>query len=192
MAERGTVKALRTSAPADIEMWPIARLVADERNARTHPKKQIEELRQSFRDYGQVWPVLIREDGTLIAGHGRVEAMRLEGMSEVKAIVARGWSDRQCRAFALLDNRVPLNAGWDSAKLAQELLHLRDDGIDLLDIGFSKGDLARLVPEREADTGAKVGGLIFSVVVRCDSEAHQAEVLERLEREGLKCEALIS
>ena len=98
--------------PSAIETWPIDRPRPYERNARTHSPEQIEQLRNSFRTYGQVWPILVREDGTVISGHGRIEAAKAEGFGTLQVIVARGWTPEQCRAFALLDNRVPLNAGW--------------------------------------------------------------------------------
>src|SRR4249919_3003794 len=126
-------------APADygdvdnpIEVWGIEEPRDSAANARVHPKEQIEELRESLRAYGQVWPILVREDGEIIAGHGRREAARLEGMQRIKVLVARGWTEKQCRAFALLDNQVPLNAAWDNEKLARELAGLREDGEDIL------------------------------------------------------------
>lgn len=174
-----------------IEVWPIDRPRDSEANARTHPKKQIEELRASLRDYGQVWPILVREDGEIIAGHGRRVAAALEGMTEIKVLVARGWSEAQCRAFALLDNRIPLNAGWDATKLAMELQRVRDDGGDPLKIGFKAADLKKLNME-PLSSEPQLQGLSFSVIVRCDDEVHQGEVLEMLEERGLKCEAMIS
>jgi hypothetical protein len=65
------------------EIWPIERVRAHVRNARKHPKKQIDDLRAPFREYGQVHTLLVREDGTLIAGLGRLEAMKHEGFSHV-------------------------------------------------------------------------------------------------------------
>lgn len=118
------------------EMWPVDRLKAYERNARKHPKKQIEQLRASFRKFGQVWPLLIRPDGTLIAGHGRLEAARAEGLTEVRVIVATGWSEEQCRAFTLLDNKSALNSEWDEALLGLELAELGTLGIDPSLMGF--------------------------------------------------------
>ena len=174
-----------------IEVWPIDRPRDSEVNARTHPKKQIEELRASLRDYGQVWPILVREDGEIIAGHGRRVAAALEGMTEIKVLVARGWSEAQCRAFALLDNRIPLNAGWDATKLAMELQRVRDDGGDPLKIGFRAADLKKLSLDPPS-TEPQLQGLSFSVIVRCDDEAHQGEVLRMLEDRGLTCEAMIS
>ena len=58
-------------------------------------------------------PVLVDEDGTLIAGHGRVLAARKLGLTEVPVMVARGWSEAQKRAYVIADNKLALNAGWD-------------------------------------------------------------------------------
>ena len=64
---------------AKVELWAIDRLSANPRNARIHGEEQIEQLRASLREFGWTMPVLVRENGMLIAGHGRLEAARLEG-----------------------------------------------------------------------------------------------------------------
>lgn len=69
-----------------------------DRNARQHPAEQIEQIRQSLREYGFTVPILIREDGTVIAGHGRLEAARKEAFGDVPVVIATGWTDEQCRA----------------------------------------------------------------------------------------------
>jgi DNA modification methylase len=130
---------------AAIETWPIGRPRDYERNARTHSPEQIDQLRGSFREFGQVWPVLVREDGTIIAGHGRIEAARLEGFTEIQVIVARGWTEQQCRAFTLLDNRVPLNAGWNDELLRIEVGELRALGVDLGSLGFASSEIEILL-----------------------------------------------
>ena len=140
-----TTAAEQQPAPDDvIELWDIDEPRDSDANARVHPKDQIEELRGSLREYGQVWPILVREDGEIIAGHGRRQAAKLEGMKQIKVLVARGWSEARCRAFSLLDNQVPLNATWDSAKLALEVQRVKADGGDPLKLGFSKSDMKRL------------------------------------------------
>lgn len=130
----------------EVEVWAVDKIKANTRNARKHPKKQIEDLRNSFRKFGQVHPLLVREDGTLISGHGRFEAMRHEGFGEVKVIVARGWSEEQCRAFAILDNKIALNSSWDEDILGAELKDLQLAGVSLGDLGFDSKELEKLVP----------------------------------------------
>jgi len=79
-----TPDATSTTDPADvlrIEMWPVASLTAHPANYRRHPPEQIEVLRRSIGAHGLQKPVVIKADGTMLAGHGLVEAARLEGYS---------------------------------------------------------------------------------------------------------------
>lgn len=132
-----------------VETWPVDRLKAYERNARKHSAKQVDQLRGSFRKFGQVWPILVREDGTIIAGHGRLAALKAEGITEVRVLVAKGWSEDQCRAFGILDNKVALNSEWDEELLGQELAELGALGIGADLLGFDPIEADNLVPESE-------------------------------------------
>jgi ParB-like chromosome segregation protein Spo0J len=110
-----------------------------------HSDRQIDQIRQSLRDYGWTTAVLVDEEGRLIAGHGRVEAARREGQTEVPVIVASGWTEMQCRAYALADNRIPLNASWDAAALGVELGELSGLGVDLGTLGFDDQEIGAVV-----------------------------------------------
>jgi ParB-like chromosome segregation protein Spo0J len=66
-------------------------------------------------------PVLVDEQGTLIAGHGRVLAAQQLGITDVPTMVARGWTSAQIQAYRLTDNQLALNAGWDRELLGLEL-----------------------------------------------------------------------
>lgn len=133
-----------------VERWPIARLKAYERNARTHSAEQIEQLRRAIKAFGWTVPVLAREDGTLIAGHGRLTAALAEGITEAPVIVARGWSEEQCRAYALADNKIALNSGWDDELLGVELSDLRELGMDLDLTGFAVAEVDALLAPRSS------------------------------------------
>jgi hypothetical protein len=144
-----TDKPAASAAPAlpeyQIESWPLSKLTPYDRNARTHPREQIEQLRQSIKTFGFVQPILVREDGTIIAGHGRLEAARKEKLKTVRVIVARGWSEDQCRAFTLIDNRIALNSGWDEDLYRSELSELALVGeFDLAALGFDESELVGL------------------------------------------------
>ena len=89
------------------EVWPIDRLTANPRNARIRGPERIEQIRASLREFGWTMPVLVRENGMLIAGHGRLEAAKLEGITEAPTIVARGWTEAQCQAYANGRNGAP-------------------------------------------------------------------------------------
>lgn len=128
-----------------VEYRPLDSLVPYARNARTHSEAQVAEIAGSIREFGFTNPVLIAEDGTLIAGHGRVLAARLLGMDTVPTISLAGLSDTQRRALVLADNRIALNAGWDEALLSLELTDLKEAGFDLGILGFEDGELDRLL-----------------------------------------------
>src|SRR3954467_15901538 len=105
--------------PADhVERRPVASLVPYARDARTHSDAQIAQLAASIREWGWTMPLLIDEEGGLIAGHGRVLAARLLGLEGVPVMVARGWSEAKRRAYIIADNKLALNASWDDVMLA--------------------------------------------------------------------------
>ena len=135
-----------------VELWSIERLTANPRNARIHGPEQIEQIRASLREFGWTMPVLVRENGMLIAGHGRLEAAKLEGITEVPTIVARGWSEAQCQAYAIADNKLTDSSHWDEELLQLELGDLREAGFDLALTGFDQDELDRLlVVDRDVD-----------------------------------------
>ena len=135
--------------PADkVERWAIEKLVPDARNARTHSDEQISQLAASIKEWGWTTPVLVDEQGGIIAGHGRTLAAQRLQMTEVPVMVAKGWSDAKKRAYVLADNKLALNAGWDNELLALELGELGDLGFDLDLVGFTDEEIAALMPEQ--------------------------------------------
>ena len=126
-----------------LEHWPVERLVPFARNARTHSEAQIAEIAGSIRAFGFTNPILVGEDGDLVAGHGRLAAARTLGLAEVPVIVLTGLSEVERRQLVLADNRIALNAGWDLEMLKLELKDLSDLGVDLSTLGFDEDELAR-------------------------------------------------
>jgi DNA modification methylase len=118
-------------------------LKPDPRNARTHPKRQIEQLVQSIREFGFTNPILIDECDVLIAGHGRLRAARQLGLAEVPTIILEGLSEAQKKALRLADNKIALNAGWDVEILRLELADIGtlDVDFDLSLTGFASGEI---------------------------------------------------
>ncbi|WP_336801703.1 ParB/Srx family N-terminal domain-containing protein [Kaistia sp. MMO-174] len=147
--------AARSSSPApaekpgvpatEIEMWAVEHLVPYARNSKKHPKAQVQQLAASITEFGFTIPILAAEDGTIIAGHGRLLAAQLLGMKEVPVIVARGWTDEQRRAYTIADNKLTENGEWDESLLKLELGELALGGFDVGLIGFSALELDRIV-----------------------------------------------
>src|SRR5580693_8768450 len=96
-----------------VEFWGLDKLIPFARNARSHSDAQIAEIAGSIRAFGFTNPVLVGEEGTVIAGHGRLAAARKLAISEVPVIALYGLSQTQQRQLMLADNRIALNAGWD-------------------------------------------------------------------------------
>jgi ParB-like chromosome segregation protein Spo0J len=133
-----------------VEMRELAKLVPYARNARTHSENQIVEIANSIREWGFTNPILIRENGGIIVGHGRAlgldllfrsETVRLVSGEElphgmVPVIVARGWSEAQIAAYVIADNRLAEKSGWDANLLNFELTSLEDAGFDVSLTGF--------------------------------------------------------
>src|SRR5438132_886984 len=102
--------------PADqVKHWPIEKLIPQARNARTHTPEQIDQIAASIREWGWTNPVLVTEEGTIVAGHGRVLGAKKLGLAEIPVMVAIGWTEAQIRAYGIADNKLALNAGWDDA-----------------------------------------------------------------------------
>ena len=137
-----------TQWPADqVERRSVSALVPYARNARTHSDEQVAQIAASIREWGWTVPVLMDEDGGLIAGHGRVLAARKLGLAEIPVMVAKGWSEAQKKAYVIADNKLALNAGWDLELLAVELEDLQGLNFDLMLTGFSDNELQGLLAQ---------------------------------------------
>jgi DNA modification methylase len=121
----------------------VGDLIPDPRNARTHPKRQIDQIKASIDAFGFTNPILADPDGHIIAGHGRLQAARAMGFTEVPTITLSGLSDTQKRALRIADNKIALDAGWDLEILQLELSELAsiDVDIDPTLTGFSTGEI---------------------------------------------------
>lgn len=157
-----------------IEQLPIASLKPWKNNARTHSKKQLRQIADSITRFGFTNPVLIDNENTILAGHGRVEAAKLLTLLEVPCIRLEHMTPQQKRAYVLADNKLALNAGWDEELLAEELKELLLQDEFTIDItGFSIAEVDHIIegnpneetgdpredalPEGEAPSRCKLG-----------------------------------
>ena len=126
---------------------PITELKPYPGNARTHSRKQVKQIAASTERFGFTNPVLISDDGEIIAGHGRVEAAKLLGWSSVPTIALSHLNDAERRAYVLADNKLALNAGWDREILAIELQALVELEFDVELTGFSLAEVDLVLDE---------------------------------------------
>ena len=178
-------------------------LIPDPRNARTHPKRQIDQLKASIEAFGFTNPILTDPEGHIIAGHGRLQAARAMGFAEVPTITLSGLSETQKRALRIADNKIALNAGWDLEILQQELGELAsiDVDIDPTLTGFSTGEIDviltsagdpddEVIPPAPATPRTKPGDIwiLGEHRVGC-GDGRDAEFLQRVIGEGARVDA---
>ena len=127
-----------------------------ERNARTHSKSQIRQIADSIKEFGFTNPVLINSDDTIVAGHGRVQAAKQMGMSQVPTICLSELTPDQIRAYVIADNRLAEKAGWDESILKIELQHLLtlESEFDVTITGFEMPEIDLMLQGEECEDPA--------------------------------------
>jgi DNA modification methylase len=136
-----------------VEHRPTSGLIVNSRNARTHSDRQVQQIAASILKFGFLIPIVVNEQGVVLAGHGRLRAAKLLGLKEVPTIVVKHLSEELQRAFLLADNRLAELAGWDEDLLRVELqeLSLAID-LDFEVTGFDTVYLDRLEAPKPAKT----------------------------------------
>mgnify|MGYP002622116113 CR=1 FL=1 len=133
-----------------LERAPLAALKPYPSNARTHSKRQIEQIARSIERFGFVNPVLVSDDLEIVAGHGRVAAAKQLGLTEAPIVKLSHLSAAERRAYVIADNRLAELAGWDRDTLAIELQALTELEFEIEAIGFETAEID-LVLSQAAD-----------------------------------------
>lgn len=137
--------------PLRIEWIPIGTLRPNSKNARTHSKKQIRRIAASIREFGFLNPVIVDDDNAVLAGHGRLEAARLEGLGDVPILRFNHLTPAQKRAYLIADNKIAEEAGWDRELLAIELGELIEllpvEGLDVSLTGFEAPEIDQVLAD---------------------------------------------
>lgn len=153
---------------SNMKMVKIDDLVPYANNARTHSKEQINKLRGSLREFGFINPVIIDANNGVLAGHGRLEAARAEGITEVPCVLVDHLTEAQKKAYILADNRYAEDAGWDEEMLRIEIEALQGEDFDLMLTGFEEQEIADLfavdtdVKEDDFDVDEELEKPVFS------------------------------
>ncbi len=155
-APSGDARANDSGFCGQIEMVPLYHLKAARRNARTHSKAQIAQIQNSIRTFGFVVPLVVDDRFTILAGHGRYEAAKKMGLAEVPVVRIEGLSEAKRRAFALADNKIAENAGWNRKLLAAELPELRElliaENLDIEITGFAPVEIDQILVDFEENS----------------------------------------
>ncbi|MCP4444901.1 MAG: ParB N-terminal domain-containing protein [Myxococcales bacterium] len=133
----------------NVEQVSVAELTPYVANARFHSEAQIAEIASSIAEFGFSNPILIRKNGTVIAGHGRLLAARHLGMHTVPVIRLNHLTDTQARLLTLADNKIAEKSSWDADMLKAELDNLNDteNWSEIVKTGFSETELENLLDE---------------------------------------------
>jgi len=122
-------------------------LIPYARNSRTHSDEQVAQIVASIKEFGFTNPILVDEEGLIIAGHGRVQAALRLNLDEVPTIALEYLTDAQKKAYVIADNKLALNAGWDFDMLKIEFNDLIDMDFDLSLIGFDDKELNQILAD---------------------------------------------
>jgi DNA modification methylase len=147
----------------EIKHIKISQLKEYGKNARTHPKKQIDLLAKNIERFGFNVPVLIDKNNEIIAGHGRILAMKQLGRDEVPCVKMENLSEEEVKALRLADNQLGLMSDWEMSLVIEELKGLSPEMLDLT--GFNKDLIIEAdekddeVPEAPEEPKSKLGDL---------------------------------
>lgn len=134
-----------TKGASKIERIAVEMLLPYAKNSRTHSDEQVAQIAGSIKEFGFNNPILIDKENTIIAGHGRLLAARRMGMTEVPCIKLGHLTETQRKAYVIADNRLALNADWDTEMLTIELNDLLEDNFALDILGFDADELKALL-----------------------------------------------
>ena len=123
----------------------VADLIPYANNSRLHSDEQVTQVASSIKEFGFTSPVLIDDQGGIIAGHGRIMAAKKLNMDEVPCIILEGLTEAQKKAYIIADNQLPLNAEWDLDTLRLEVETLKEMNFNLDLLGFDDDVVAKLI-----------------------------------------------
>lgn len=152
-----------------------------EKNAKLHPKEQIEQIKKSIEQFGMNDPIGIWKD-QVVEGHGRLLALKELDYKEVPIIRLDHLSDEQRRAYILAHNKLTMNSDFDIDILNEELdsildINMEDFGfINEIDDEFERNDLSDKDFEK------------YEIIITCKNESDLQEKYEKLVEEGYECQ----
>lgn len=159
-----------------------------EKNAKLHPKEQIEQIKKSIKEFGNNDPIAVDENNVIIEGHGRIRALKELGYKEIDVIKLTHLTEEQKKAYILTHNKLTMNSDFDIDLLNEELDNIID--IDMADFGF---EFAEDIDEEEIqiDTSEKEIEDKSVLIVEAESEERLEELYDEFIERGLTCRVSI-
>jgi DNA modification methylase len=131
-----------------VETAAIETVVPYARNPRKN-EAAVAKVAASIKEFGWRQPIVVDSEMVIIAGHTRLGAARMLGMTNVPVHIAKDFTPQQIKAYRIADNRVGQEAEWDEDLLRLELLDLESLDFDLSETGFDDDELAALMADIE-------------------------------------------
>ena len=143
----------KTTNKKDVELNIVYRNIKElkpyKKNAKKHPKEQVERIANSIKEFGFTQPVIIDSNKCVVAGHGRILGAKKAGLKQVPTVCLEDLTEEQIKAYRLVDNKLN-ESEWDYSLLDEELENLTED-IDMEAFGFSVDILEDETIEVEPD-----------------------------------------
>ena len=138
-----------------VEYVPISTIKPYKRNAKLHPQEQIEQIKNSMKEFGNIDPIGVWH-GEIVEGHGRYEALKQMGAKEIPIIRLDDLTDEQRKAYALVHNKLTMNSDFDVELLDTELAEI--ETIDMTLLGFDEPEQT----EQKINVGGELNTDSFS------------------------------
>lgn len=171
-----------------------------ENNARLHSSIQINQIMQSIKEFGFTNPLIVDTEYNLIAGHGRLEALKQlnkidfkdNPILNVSCIQVKDLSDTQKRALCLADNQIALNSTWDNEKLQDELEKLANENFNFDCLGFDDSVFDGFIDDEANDDKVHDKHLKenFTLCIECNNESELQKLYDDFKDKGYKCKII--
>lgn len=147
------------------------------KNARINDKT-VPYLVNSIKRFGFKVPLVIDKKGVVVCGHTRLKAALECGMSRVPCVLADDLTEAEIKAFRLADNKIQEMSSWDDDLLDQELVELKDAGIEMDDLGFGDmgADWDKLDDIEDEQEAPKLKGAANTIVVTVPTDLPEGEI----------------
>lgn len=157
------------------------------KNAKKHPKEQVERIANSIKEFGFTQPVIIDKNKCVVAGHGRILGAKKAGLKQVPTVMLEELTEEQIKAYRLVDNKLN-ESEWDYNLLDEELENLTED-VDMDLFGFEFDEIEEEEQKKKVEFEVKKEN---KIIITCKTKRQTEDLYKRLIEEGYSCTKRIS
>lgn len=176
----------KTTNKKDVELNIVYRNIKElkpyKKNAKKHPKEQVERIANSIKEFGFTQPVIIDSNNCVVAGHGRILGAKKAGLKQVPTVMLEDLTEEQIKAYRLVDNKLN-ESDWDFSLLDEELENLTED-IDMNLFGFDTDMSDEELEKKKIEFEIKEK---YEVHIICKDEKQMEQVYNKTKGMGIDC-----